>query len=84
MLSSRNKSLKRRSRIGAFFVIVTAGCLHRARQFYLAIHDYSSSDEFIKESPLVPDTVRQLHAQSKQIDIKETLTNLSGRAELPA
>ena len=29
MLSSRNRSLKRRSRIGAFFVIVGAGCVYR-------------------------------------------------------
>ena len=84
MLSSRNRSLKRRSRVGAFFVIVTAGCLHRVNQVYKAMQGYASSDEFMRESPLVPDSVKQLHAQSKQVDLKESLTDLTGRADLPA
>ena len=84
MLSSRNRSLKRRSRIGAFFVIVGAGCVYRFKQFYNAVSEYSSSDEFVRESPLVPESVRTLHAQSKEVDLRETLTELSGKADLPA
>lgn len=34
MLQSRNRSLKRRSRFVAFFIIVMAGCVHRLRSFY--------------------------------------------------
>ena len=84
MLQSRNRSLKRRSRIGAFFVIVTAGCLHRVNKLYQSFSEYSSSDTFIRESPLVPDTLRKLHEQSKQADLRESLTNLTGQADLPA
>ena len=44
----------------------------------------ASSDAFIKESPLVPDTVKELHAQSQEIDLREKLADMSGQTELPA
>ena len=73
MLSSRNRSLKRRSRFAAFFVIVFAGCLYRLRQLYEAIRQYTSTDQFMKESPLLPETFRTLYIESQQVNVKRSV-----------
>ena len=64
MLSSRNRSLKRRSRIAAFFVIVAAGCFHRFYEFYLIFKKFASADSFIRESNLIPPVIKSVYAQS--------------------
>ena len=65
MLSSKNRSLKRRARIGAFFIIVGGGCVYRANEFLKAAYQFASSDQFLTESPLVPESVRQIYLEAK-------------------
>ncbi|CDW74151.1 UNKNOWN [Stylonychia lemnae] len=71
MLSSRNRKLKRFSRFLAFFVIVFSGCYYRLQKLYENAKDYTSSDEFMENSPFVPPFIREIHRQKKQIDIRK-------------
>lgn len=65
MLSSRNRKLKRFSRFIAFFVIVFSGCYYRLQKFWEHAKDYTSSDEFMENSPLVPPFIKEIHKQRK-------------------
>lgn len=71
MLSSRNRKLKRMSRFLAFFVIVVAGCYYRIHKIYDNFKEYTNSDEFIENSPIVPPFVKEIHKQRKQIDVRK-------------
>ncbi len=71
MLSSRNRKLKRFSRFIAFFVIVFAGCIYRFQKIYDNFKEYTSSEEFMDKSPLVPPFVKEINKQRKQVDIKK-------------
>ncbi len=68
MLSSRNRRLKRLSRIVAFFVIVFAGCYYQVQKVYESFKEYTSTDEFIEESPFVPPFIKNINRQKKKIN----------------
>jgi len=73
MLSSRNRRLKRVSRILAFFVIVISGCIYRLNKIYDNFKEYTSSDDFMENSPMVPPFVKEIHRQRKQIDVRKQI-----------
>ena len=73
MLSSRNRRLKRMSRIFAFFIIVFAGCYYRMQKIYDNFKEYAGSDEFIENSPLVPPFIKHIHRQKKNLNVKKSL-----------
>ena len=62
MLSSRNRSLKRRSRFVGFFIIVFAGCFHRLWALYQGAKDNVTSEVFMTRSNIVPPFLRQMYA----------------------
>lgn len=61
MLSSRNRKLKRFSRILAFFVIVISGCYYRFNKIYENFKEYTGSDEFMEKSPFVPPFIKEIY-----------------------
>ena len=65
--------MKRLSRVFAFFVIVFAGCYYRLSKLYENFKEYTGSDEFIEQSPLVPPFVKAMHKQRKQINVRRSL-----------
>ena len=71
MLSSRNRSLKRRSRVAAFFVIIAAGCFHRFYEFYQAFKRHTSAESFVRDSSLVPPIVKAVYEESQRFDLKK-------------
>ena len=70
MLSSRNRRLKRLSRLFASFIIVFSGCYYQLNKLYSNFQDYTSADDFIEESPLVPPFVKNIHRQKKNVSKK--------------
>lgn len=66
MLSSRNRSLKRRSRFVAAFVIVTAGCYHRLKQIWNKFKDYTTDDIFLKTDENIPPLLRQVYSLASE------------------
>ncbi len=76
MLSSRNRRLKRLSRILAFFVIVFAGVYYRFAKIYDNFKEFTSSDEFMEKSPFVPPFIKEIHKQRKQIDIRKQVLGI--------
>ena len=74
MLSTKNRRLKRLSRFMAFFVIIVAGSFYRLNQYYENFKKFSSADEFIEESDMVPPVIRELNGKRKDME----------RGELPA
>ena len=71
MLSSRNRRLKRLSRFVAFFVIVISGCYYQAAKVLDNFKEFTSSDEFMEESPFVPPFMKQIHQQRKNLKVKK-------------
>ena len=71
MLSSRNRRLKRLSRILAFFVIVFSGVFYRLNKIYDNFKEHTSSDDFMEKSPFVPPFVKEIHRQRKSMDIRK-------------
>ena len=82
MLSSRNRRLKRLSRLLAFFVIVFAGCYYQCEKLYSAFAEYTSTDEFIEESPLVPPFLKNLHRQKRRM-LADAKRHVTGANRLP-
>ena len=76
MLSSRNRRLKRLSRLVAFFVIVFAGCYYRFQKIFENFQEYTSSDDFMEQSPFVPPFIKEIHRQRKQIDVRKQLLGI--------
>ena len=63
MLSSRNKRLKRVSRIFAFFVIVFSGVWYQIKNLFSNFSQYTGTDEFMKESVFVPPFIKSIYLQ---------------------
>ena len=63
MLSSRNRRLKRLSRLVAFFVIVFAGCYYRFQKIFENFQEYTSSDDFMEQSPFVPPFIKEISSE---------------------
>jgi hypothetical protein len=61
MLQSRNRSLKRKSRFIAFFVIVFAGCYYRFKDFLKVVKEKTGQEEYIRDSEMMPPTVKALY-----------------------
>lgn len=61
MLSSRNRKLKRFSRVVAFFIIVFSGCYYRFSKIYDNFKEFTNSDEFMEQSPLVPPFAKEIY-----------------------
>ena len=80
MLSSRNRRLKRLSRFLAFFVIVFSGCYYQLNKLYDNFKEYTSADDFIEESPLVPPFVKNIHKQKYKLNVRK---QIMGGATLP-
>ena len=67
MLHSRNRRLRRLSRLGAFFVIVGAGCAYQTSKVWNALKKATSSHEFLTKSPLVPPAVKGAYEKSQEL-----------------
>lgn len=76
MLSSRNRRLKRLSRLIAFFVIVISGCYYQFNKIYENFKEYTSSDEFMEKSPFVPPFIKEIHRQRKQVDVRKQILGI--------
>ena len=73
MLSSRNRKLKRFSRFLAFFVIVFSGVYYRLNKIYENFKEHTSSDEFMENSPMVPPFIKEIHKQSKRVNVRKQM-----------
>ena len=71
MLSSRNRRLKRVSRIIAFFVIVFSGCWYQMKLVFNSFSSYTSSDEFMRESVFVPPIVRSIYLKQQELNAQK-------------
>ena len=69
MLSTRNKRLKRISRIFAFFVIILSGCWYQFKLLLDNFYQYGTSEEFVNESVFVPPWVKGVYNEYKDGDV---------------
>jgi len=84
MLSSRNRSLKRRSRFMAFFIIIFAGTYYRFKQMFKKMSDFTSTEEFINESDTVPPAVKTIYQKMNQAKGNAEESGWLGSKRLPA